>query len=662
MRRTESTVSTTRRWRRISYVLMRSAGKCIAPSMLRVLISTLRSASAVTSSAVRVAPAAFSGPATARVLGPSSFSASSTTISPSFALAESALRSACRRMRLGISRLKSRGLGPKTMPPWRWCGARMLPWRARPSPFCLRILTVLPSTSPRVLVLALPTRRLASCASTAWCISGRSGRTPKTASSTTIEETRSPAPLITSSCISASLRFLRPPDAHEAVAPAGHRAGKHEDAARRVRLHHQQIAHGHLLVAHVPGHAQPLEHAPRRRGRADGAGGAMPVRLAVRLGAAVEAVPLHAALEALALGDGDHVHAVARLEDVGRHPLADLPGVDVVDLELAQVAELAAARLEMAAQRLVQLAVLDRAVAELHGVVAVRLQCLHLGDEARSRLDHAHAAHFAVVVEALQHAELLAEQTFDRHRVPVLIRRAAGNAAAQRMRALKFDLDIHAGRQLQAHQRIDRLVRRLDDVDQPLVRAHLELLARILVDERPAIDRVLLNARGQRDWPGHRGAGALRRLDDLLSRLIEDAVVERLEADADLLPCHRLLRDLGDDAGADGAAALADGEVQALFDRHRLNQLHLHLDVVAGHHHLDALGEADVAGHIGGADVELRPVALEEGRVPAALLLAQDIDLGGEARVRADGARLGQHLPPLHLGALNPPQQAAGVV
>src|SRR5579883_3599682 len=71
-----------------------------------------------------------------------------------------------------------------------------------------------------------------------------------------------------------------------------------------------------------------------------------------------------------------------------------------------------------------------------------------------------------------------------------------------------------------------------------------------------------------------------------------------------------LLDDLGDDTSADGAAAFADGEVQALFDGHRLNQLHRHVDVVPRHHHLDALRKADAPRHIRRADVELRPVAL----------------------------------------------------
>src|SRR4030095_2633815 len=51
----------------------------------------------------------------------------------------------------------------------------------------------------------------------------------------------------------------------------------------------------------------------------------------------------------------------------------------------------------------------------------------------------------------------------------------------------ELDLDVDAGGKIELHQRIDRLRRRIDDVEQPLVRAHLELLAALLVDMRRAI-------------------------------------------------------------------------------------------------------------------------------------------------------------------------------
>src|SRR5690349_3380128 len=76
----------------------------------------------------------------------------------------------------------------------------------------------------------------------------------------------------------------------------------------------------------------------------------------------------------------------------------------------------------------------------------------------------------------------------------------------------------------------------------------------------------------------------------------------------------RLLQNLGDDAGADGAAALADGEAQALVHGDGRDQLHLHLHVVARHHHLRPLLQLHRPGHVRRPEIELRPVIGEERR------------------------------------------------
>src|ERR1700682_830288 len=123
-----------------------------------------------------------------------------------------------------------------------------------------------------------------------------------------------------------------------------------------------------------------------------------------------------------------------------------------------------------------------------------------------------------------------------------------------------------------------------------------------------------------------------------------------------------LLDDLCRHARADRPAALADGEAHLLFDGDRGDQLDLHGDVVAGHHHLGALWQLDLTGHVRGPHVELRAVALEERGVPTALFLGEDVDLRLELGVRLDGAGLGQHLAALDVLALDAAQQAADVV
>src|SRR6516164_5322881 len=103
---------------------------------------------------------------------------------------------------------------------------------------------------------------------------------------------------------------------------------------------------------------------------------------------------------------------------------------------------------------------------------------------------------------------------------------------------LQLDLDVHARGQVELHQRIDGLVRRVDDVHQALVRADLELVTAGLVDVRRTQDVETLQACRQ----GHRalddGAGALGGLDDLERRLVDQLVVEGLQADTDLLLLH----------------------------------------------------------------------------------------------------------------------------
>src|SRR4051812_38402235 len=123
-----------------------------------------------------------------------------------------------------------------------------------------------------------------------------------------------------------------------------------------------------------------------------------------------------------------------------------------------------------------------------------------------------------------------------------------------------------------------------------------------------------------------------------------------------------LLDDAGDDAGTDGAAAFADRKTQLFFHRDRHDQVHFHGDVVARHHHLGAFGQMHHTGHVGGAEVELRPIVGEERGVASALLLGEDVGLGLELGVRLHRTRLAQHLAALDFLALGATEQRADVV
>ena len=68
--------------------------------------------------------------------------------------------------------------------------------------------------------------------------------------------------------------------------------------------------------------------------------------------------------------------------------------------------------------------------------------------------------------------------------------------------------------------------------------ADFELIAGRLVDVRGAKDVEALDAGGKGDRTTDHGAGALGGVDDFESRLVDQLVVIRLEADANALRLH----------------------------------------------------------------------------------------------------------------------------
>src|SRR5690349_2526108 len=102
----------------------------------------------------------------------------------------------------------------------------------------------------------------------------------------------------------------------------------------------------------------------------------------------------------------------------------------------------------------------------------------------------------------------------------------------------ELDLDVDAGRQVETHQRVDRLRRGVNDVDEALVGAHLEVLAGVLVLVGRADDAEDVLLRRQRHRAGHLRARTGHRVHDLPRRGVDHLVVIGLEPDADLLSRH----------------------------------------------------------------------------------------------------------------------------
>ena len=106
---------------------------------------------------------------------------------------------------------------------------------------------------------------------------------------------------------------------------------------------------------------------------------------------------------------------------------------------------------------------------------------------------------------------------------------------------LNLDLDVHAGGEIELHQRVHRLRGRLHDVEQAEMGPHLELLAALLIDVRGAVDREPLDMSRQRDRSANPSTRTASRVDDLLSAVVQHAVIIGPKADANILVVHRSL-------------------------------------------------------------------------------------------------------------------------
>src|SRR5215211_6511787 len=124
--------------------------------------------------------------------------------------------------------------------------------------------------------------------------------------------------------------------------------------------------------------------------------------------------------------------------------------------------------------------------------------------------------------------------------IPSFLARMAGMGLTEG----EADLDVHAGgKVVEPLERVDRLRRRLVDVDQALVGADLEVLLRVLVLERRPDHRVDVLLGRERHGAGHGRARPRGGLHDLLGRRFDGRGVVGLQADADLVllgGCHVL--------------------------------------------------------------------------------------------------------------------------
>ena len=91
-------------------------------------------------------------------------------------------------------------------------------------------------------------------------------------------------------------------------------------------------------------------------------------------------------------------------------------------------------------------------------------------------------------------------------------------------------------------------------------------------------------------------------------------------------------------------------------------QFNLEGHLVAWHNHFFVGWQFNFTGHVSGAEVELRLVALAEWRVASTLFFLEDVDFSLELGVRRQRAWSNDNLTALDLLALDTAQQQTSVV
>src|SRR5579885_1270404 len=161
-----------------------------------------------------------------------------------------------------------------------------------------------PEMSPRVLVAAVPARRLASCILTVSCnrllspvqlkirpaISISPLRSCAAENSGSLTGERSASGIGCSAFGFGAAMLGGMPDDHDSTFGPGNRAGDDDCIILGQHLQHLQVGHRHRFIAHLTRHPQALEHAARKRAVADRTAMAEVFVVTLRPGEAAEMV------------------------------------------------------------------------------------------------------------------------------------------------------------------------------------------------------------------------------------------------------------------------------------------------------------------------------------------------------------------------------------
>ena len=124
----------------------------------------------------------------------------------------------------------------------------------------------------------------------------------------------------------------------------------------------------------------------------------------------------------------------------------------------------------------------------------------------------------------------------------------------------------------------------------------------------------------------------------------------------------QLLDDACNNACTNGTSTFTDSETESLFDSDGGDQLDFHVDVIAGHNHLNAFRQCDDAGNVCCSEVELGTIAGEERSMTAAFFLLQYVNLALEVCMRMNRAGLCENLAALDLVTLYAAEEQTYVI
>lgn len=115
-----------------------------------------------------------------------------------------------------------------------------------------------------------------------------------------------------------------------------------------------------------------------------------------------------------------------------------------------------------------------------------------------------------------------------------LVRKSADNDYRE---ALHFNFNIHSRGKIQVGELINRLRRRIQNINHSFVNAHLVLITCIFMHKRGAIHRHPMHLGRQRYWSGHTRPRPFRRFHNLARGLINYLVIVRFDLDTNSIGC-----------------------------------------------------------------------------------------------------------------------------